>query len=283
MKMTLKNLRLSAFFALIIVFSLFLCSCAGIFRKAGDVTESIVTNDTTTPNESLPASDTTEVIATEPDPIDPFKDVSITFTAAGDNLIHPNIYMEAATRATGGEEYDFTPMYSEIADIISAADFAFINQETLMAGDGFEVSGYPSFNSPQKLGHDLVTLGFDIINIANNHMLDKSAAGLKATMDFWKTLPVTMIGSYYNDADAETIPTIEAEGITIALLSYAEHTNGISAPAGTELNIPYVEDERIKTDLAKAREISTGETKTQVSRTTSRKDLQSLSPTAVLT
>lgn len=251
-----NKIKLYGLIALIISLSLMMISCEGIFREAGGVTDaesSFVPESTLHTEEAIA---TTEAVVTEPEIVDPYKDVSITFTAAGDNLIHPNIYMEAATRATGGEEYDFTPMYSEIADIISAADFAFINQETLMAGEGFEISGYPSFNSPQKLGHDLTTLGFDIINIANNHMLDKSAAGLKATMDFWKTLPVTMIGAYYNDADAENIPTIEADGITIALLSYAHHTNGISAPAGTELNIPYVNDERIKTDLAKAKEIS---------------------------
>lgn len=241
-----------------ILTSLVLTGCGSVFREASSTIQetSAQTDASSYFSEPESESEATEEEVTEPQWIDPYESVSVTFTAAGDNLIHPNIYMEAASRAQNGEDYDFTPMYSEIADIIAAADFAFINQETLMAGEGFEVSGYPTFNSPQKLGHDLTELGFDIINIANNHMLDKSAAGLKATMDYWHTLPVTMIGAYYDDADAAVIRTVEADGITIALLSYAHHTNGISAPSGTALNIPYVNDDRIASDLEKAEDIA---------------------------
>ena len=200
----------------------------------------------------IPAQSTT-ALETAP-PRDPFADVSVTFTAAGDDLIHPNIYYDAAARATGGVQYDFKPMFSEVTDIISAPDFAFINQETLMAGDGFEVSGYPSFNSPQELGRDLVTLGFDIVNIANNHMLDRSAVGLSATMDFWHSEPVTLLGAYYDKSDAATLRTVSADGITIALLSYTYGTNGIVLPEGSELDIPYIDDARISSELALAEE-----------------------------
>ncbi len=198
----------------------------------------------------------TETETTAPQETDPYSSVSISFTACGDNLIHPNIYGEAASRDTTGTGYDFKPMYAEVLDIIGDADFAFINQETLMAGEEFGISGYPCFNSPQQLGVDLVDMGFDIISIANNHMLDKSAAGLKATLDFWSTQDATVIGAFYDDEAAKTIPTITADGITIALLSYTYGTNGIVLPAGSELNIPYIDDVRIQSELEMADEIA---------------------------
>jgi len=218
--------------------------------KPQNMTASIQSD--TVPDTTAPVTEA----ETEPPVTDPYADVNVTFAAAGDNLIHPNIYMEAASRAEYGEGYNFKPMYSEIADLIASADLSFINQETLMAGDSFEVSGYPSFNSPQKLGLDLVELGFDIINIANNHMLDKSAAGLDATIDFWNTQPVTLLGGYKNAADSAKIRTIEIDGITIAFLSYAHHTNGIVLPSSSELDIPYVEDSRIERELAEAEKIA---------------------------
>ena len=150
----------------------------------------------------------------------------VSFAAVGDNVIHPGIYIDAAERAAAagqGREYDFRPMYENIRAQISQADLAFINQETLMAGASFGYSGYPTFNSPQQLGYDLCEIGFDVVSIANNHMADKGAAGLEATITFWKSLSeqITMIGGYMNQADYDTPRVIEKNGIKIAFLAYS--------------------------------------------------------------
>lgn len=244
-----------------VIISVCLLSGCSLFRDvSSNVTDTPATTQSVIQNSSDSALSTDVPAETEFEseklPSDPYEGVSITFTAAGDNLIHPNIYMEAESRAEYGEGYNFKPLYEEISDIIAGADLAFINQETLMAGDEFGISGYPSFNSPQKLGSDLVELGFDIINIANNHMLDKSAAGLEATLDFWHTQPVTLLGGYYDAEDASAIRTVEVEGVKIAFLSYAHHTNGIVLPSTSSLDIPYVDDERIVRELAEAEEIA---------------------------
>ena len=183
---------------------------------------------------------------------DPFAGAEITVTACGDNLIHPNIYLDAGFRGTAEKEFDFLPMYADLAPHIASADIAFINQETVMAGEGYANSGYPTFNSPQQLGLDLVELGFDIIGLANNHMLDKGAAGLEATIHFWNSQPVTQLGGYLNADDAAVIRVTETEGVKIAWLTYTLHTNMISKPASSPLVIPYIDDDVILADLAKA-------------------------------
>ncbi len=183
------------------------------------------------------------------------EDVRLSFVAAGDNVIHPGIYMEAAERAAGSASaYDFKPMYKEIAERIASADIAFINQETLMAGEDFGYSGYPLFNSPQELGLDLETLGFDIVNIANNHMLDKHEDGLASTIQFWKNRNVTMIGGYENEEDYNSVRILEREGVKIALLSYTYGTNSLTLPASSPMVIPYLNDEDIIRQTARARE-----------------------------
>ena len=140
---------------------------------------------------------------------------------------------------------------------MSSADIAFINQETLMCGEGYAFSYYPYFNSPQDLGHDLVEVGFDVINMANNHMLDKGAKGLSATMDFYDTLEgVTVIGGYRDRADYENIRVVETNGIRVAFLSYAMWMNGNVLDAGSPIVIPYPDMEAVPDEVAKAKEIA---------------------------
>ncbi len=213
-----------------------------------------------TPLESETQADTVPSIK-EDDYTDKFieedrKNVRFNFLCAGDNVIHPALYIEAKRRATeDSREYNFKPMYSDAADLIASADIAFINQETLMAGDEkYGLSGYPHFNSPQDLGHELYDLGFDIVNIANNHMLDKGANGLSDTLDFYDTLDFMMIGGYRNQADYDTVRIYEHEGVKIAMLSYTQHTNGLSLPSSSELVVPIMEEDVIKHHVKSAKE-----------------------------
>lgn len=179
----------------------------------------------------------------------------ISFLAAGDNVIHPCIYLEAKQRATKDtREYNFKPMYSDIIELVQSYDIAFINQETLMGGEELGYSGYPRFNSPQDLGYDLVEMGFDIVNIANNHMADQWEKGLKGTIEFWRNQPVTLIGEALNGDEYEIPDIIEKDGISIAFLSYTYGTNGLSLPASSELVVPYINDNDILRHISNAKD-----------------------------
>jgi hypothetical protein len=180
---------------------------------------------------------------------------SYSFVAVGDNVVHTGIWLEAKLRAQSRDdrEYYFAPVFDEIAGMIKDADIAFINQETLMGGDELGISNYPRFNSPQDIGRDIVDLGFDIVNIANNHMADKGEAGLRGTIDFWESQPVVMIGGYRNYADYQKVRTIERDGVKIALLSYTFSTNGLSLPQNTELYVPYIDYAEITAQVAAAK------------------------------
>jgi len=187
-----------------------------------------------------------------------YDDRTVSFVGVGDNVIHPNIFREAARRGAETERgYDFKPMYSDIAEIISMADVAFINQETLMAGEEYGFTGYPKFNTPQALGYDLCELGFDVINIANNHICDQGTSGLVDTISFWEGLDVTLIGGYRNASDYDNIRLITVNDITIAFLSYTFSTNGIRLypEDGYEIPIlPYLDEEDIRRQTALAKE-----------------------------
>ena len=77
----------------------------------------------------LPPQEPAVFFAPDPEPPEPVRAVLV---AVGDNLIHDVIYQQARQRA-GGEGYDFAPAYEKIAPLVAQGDFAFINQETLLA------------------------------------------------------------------------------------------------------------------------------------------------------
>ncbi len=205
--------------------------------------------------ESAPEQTETVPAQTEEEQPEP---VRISFLAAGDNVIHPNIYKDALKRAESGSPYayNFMPVYEDIAGLVAEADISFINQETLMGGEELGYSGYPKFNSPQDLGYQLRELGFDVVNIANNHMCDKGETGLENTIKFWKSLEgVTMIGGYENEEDFDAIRFIDCKGVRIALLSYTYGTNGLTLPSSSEIAVPYIDREVIKNQLEAAQSV----------------------------
>lgn len=177
----------------------------------------------------------------------------ISFVAAGDNLIHGNIYIDARARCEDRErEFDFLPMYSAIADIIAEADISFINQESPIAGSNFRYSGYPHFNTPAEMGHTLVELGFDVINLANNHMLDKGEAGLAHSIEFWGEQEVLSVGGYTKENYNEP-RIIECEGVRIAFLAYTDWTNDLYLSSKSQYFIPYTDDDLISSQIKAAK------------------------------
>ena len=182
--------------------------------------------------------------------------VRLSFIAAGDNMMHLNMIDDAKERANPGENFNFKVMYKDIADIIKSKDIAFVNVETPIAGDEFKYDGYPMFNTPKENGFALVDIGFDIINIANNHMLDKWEKGYMNHITFWENQNVFMIGGFKDIEDFENIKIYEKNGVSIAFLSYTYGTNGMILPAGSQMVIPYIDDATIERQIKTARPLA---------------------------
>ena len=185
---------------------------------------------------------------TEPPTEPAFQPVDLTFAAVGDNLIHSCVYKTAYQHSADGIVYDFHYCYRNIADRIAAADLAFVNQETLICNGKLELSGANlNFNSPVELGYDMADVGFDIFNMANNHVLDKGEEGITLTLDYWDELQenysnVCVLGTYRNEEDMNQYRIIEKKDLKIGMLGYTEHTNGYWLSEDSELVIPYTDD-----------------------------------------
>ena len=182
---------------------------------------------------------TTPAVTEPPKP----KEKRVSVLAAGDNIIHEAVYVDAQKRASDGAKYDFLPMYNGIAEKVAAADVAFINHESPLAGDSYGISGYPTFNSPREVAQALVEVGFDVINLANNHIFDKRLAGARATVEYVQSLPVKEIGVYLDKKDYENIRVTEVDGVRIAWVAFCQESNNPYDPATADVIMPMMKDD----------------------------------------
>ncbi len=153
--------------------------------------------------------------------------------AVGSNLIQNELLIQAKDRSnTGG--YDFSMVYENLKPLVSQADVAIVTQPGVISS-GHTVSGELRYNAPPELGDELVKTGFDVINIATDHILDYGEEGLINTVEYWKEKPdVTAVGVYENSQDASALTMTQVNGIKFAYVSFTQGTGGNSLPENSE-------------------------------------------------
>ncbi len=228
-------------FALLAACLLFCTSCLRQNGILGGDTEVTTNNSVTT------EADTT---VTEPEA----KTESVSFLGCGDNIIYYGTWRDAKSQSDGTREYNFKPIYKNVADMIAEADISFINQETVCS-ESFPPESYPTFNSPVDLTYDIAELGFDVVCLANNHMLDKGPLGLRESFDNWNDRGVHVIGCYEEiENTSRYITYYEENGITVAFIAYTEFTNLYRDPTEQGLWASYLKQSDVVGDVREADE-----------------------------
>ena len=229
--------------AILILTALIMTGACGHTEKDG--------KDTAAPADGS-AAESASLTTASPEPMER----RISFACAGDNIVHESLYVQAAAAASTLDSvyYDFSGMYDDaLRRLISDADISFVNQECPIANT--DPRGYPNFNAPKEAGDALVWLGFDIVNIANNHMLDMDnlTTGLADSIAYWKTKDVLLVGGYEDRADYDKIRYTEKEGVKIAVLSYTYGTNEAAVNPASTCVVPLIDDARITSQIAEAK------------------------------
>lgn len=181
------------------------------------------------------------------------KDITISLCAIGDIMCHDTQYKDAYDSTT--KTYDFSHVFTNIADELSSADITIGNLETTFAGADRGYSGYPTFNTPDALATNLKSMGIDVLSTANNHSLDKGYSGLTRTLEVLDENQISHMGTYSSEESQNEILVKDVNGIKIAFLSYTYGTNGIPVPSGKNYCINLIDKEQIKTDLNKAKDL----------------------------
>lgn len=178
----------------------------------------------------------------------------------GDALIHDRLYNEAYHDGT----YDFKPYLKLIKEKVINYDLAYYNQETILGGTSIGLSSYPSFNSPQELGDDLIDAGFNLVSLATNHTLDRGEQAVLLSREYWDRQDgIYAFGSYKSNDQKKELESqvFEKNHIKYGILNYTYGTNGIPVPYGKDYLVNLWPDlvdnasyrEQVKNDIANLR------------------------------
>lgn len=141
----------------------------------------------------------------------------IEILSLGNIIIHDK-QLEGAEIENG---YDFSPSFKYIKNMISDADISLGILETVFAGG--TPKGYPLFNTPDVFLDDIKECGVDIVNYANNHILDGQADGFFRTLQVTKEKNIDILGVVEN-RDEKNYLIKEVKGTKIGFISYGFET-----------------------------------------------------------
>jgi len=133
-----------------------------------------------------------------------------------------------------GSSYDYTDDYKYIRDIVSSADIAAVNLETVLSGKP-PYKGFPRFNTPDSIADALKSAGFDVIATANNHSLDQGREAYKRSSSYLRGLGFNVIGTSSTEQEPK-YALVESNGIKVGFVNFANTTN-LGYPIYTE---PYL-------------------------------------------
>lgn len=170
----------------------------------------------------------------------------LTITAVGDLLMHLPLVRAAAD----GGGYDFRPLFAPAAPQLQRGDITIANLETTLAGEASGYSGYPLFNTPDALLDALMDSGVTMLTTANNHSLDRGAAGLRRTLTVIREAGLDVTGTRL-EPDEPPYAIVTARGFRVAVLAYTYGTNGIPVPEPHLVNL--IDKEVIAQHIQQAR------------------------------
>lgn len=180
------------------------------------------------------------------------KNKEMSIVMVGDVLIHESVFKDAYL---GNNNYDFTPMFEYIPEIIKDYDLKYCNQESIIGGKELGIKGYPGFNAPDEIGDNLIKIGFNMFSLANNHALDSGRGAIKYSNKYWKNKKdIIVAGTYDNETDRNNIPIYEQNGIKYAFLSYTTSVNGDNLTVTESYMINRYDKDIVATDINKIRD-----------------------------
>lgn len=154
--------------------------------------------------------------------------------AAGD------LNINEAVVNSGGETYDYTQTFLDVAPLLADADLAVLNFEGIVGG-----APYGSTHSaPKNLAQALDRAGVDLIQLANSYSITMGTLGLSSTIDSIRAAGMEPLGVYANQADYEAnkgYTICQVQGVKIAFVAFTKGMDGMTLPVGSEncVNVLY--------------------------------------------
>lgn len=177
---------------------------------------------------------------------------TVEIAMVGDVMMHMQ-QVTAARRSDGS--HDLSGVFDGVAPWLRAADLAIANLETVTAGEPARgYTGYPMFNSPDALLDALVDAGIDVLQTANNHSLDRGAAGLQRTLREIEARGLVRTGTWASPEErVRPWALVKVADLEVAVLASTYGTNGLRLSEADAWMLSRLEDGSLVRDVEAAR------------------------------
>ena len=180
------------------------------------------------------------------------EETSARIMANGDLLYHDIIYI-SAKKADG--TYDFHENFEYVKPWLKQADLVLGDFEGTVNKDHY-LAGYPLFNAPGEVMDAIKDAGYQVLDLAHNHILDSQIEGVVSTADAIEKAGMTPVGVYTHESRSEAPLVIkEVNGIKVAILAYSYGFNGIEQSISQEDYNRYLSDldeDKMKAEIERA-------------------------------
>ena len=180
------------------------------------------------------------------------EETSARIMANGDLLYHIPIY-RTALKEDG--TYDFHENFEYVKPWLKQADLVIGDFEGTVNKDHY-LAGYPLFNAPGEVMDAIKDAGYQVLDLAHNHILDSQVEGVISTADAIEKAGMTPIGVYpHEPRDKAPIVIKEVKGIKVALLAYSYGFNGIEEYISKEdydNHLSDLNEEKMKAEIERA-------------------------------
>jgi poly-gamma-glutamate synthesis protein (capsule biosynthesis protein) len=131
------------------------------------------------------------------------------------------------------EGYDYP--YKRLGSLFKSDDLTVGNLETPVTNGGIGATNktYVYKSSPDALP-ELAAAGMDVVNVANNHILDQGVSGLKDTLSYLRHYGILYMGAGKNAEEAYAPIYVKRNGMMIALLGFSRVIPEVSWYAGAK-------------------------------------------------
>lgn len=129
-------------------------------------------------------------------------------------------------------KYNFSSMFKYVKAYYDDSDYNIGVFEGPVAGAerGYSTScfndGIPLYlNFPKEYAQAVKVVGFDMVSLANNHLLDQGIEGVYHTLGVLDEIGLSHVGAYRNAEEKEPVKIVEVCGKKIAILAYTYGSN----------------------------------------------------------
>ena len=159
-----------------------------------------------------------------------------------------------------GPDYAF----SDVRHMLDGADLTMGNLECVIGDRGEPAPKAYVFQAPLTATLSLSEAGFDLLNVANNHILDFGQEAMAQTFDLLSEAGIDWVGAGMSEGEAHAPVIREVRGIRIAFLGYARYLTetstgfpaGVFVAVGDSPGIAWADVDRMRAEIAQASSVA---------------------------